>query len=175
MRQSNPFDELCTETVTLKNSEGKLSGPFQCTLTNEQCIVFDTEFAGVEGNLLYRALPNGRVESFLIIEVQYSSGFSDEIPPSYECTLRKKGIIKDPSKVPSSTTVNIQQAETVQVGDYNSVEVSKLFLSLIEQIESADVPAEKKEEAKSLLKRALENPVVASCLGSAVGSMVSYL
>ena len=66
-------------------------------------------------------------------------------------------------------TVNITGSSNVVVGDNNSQTVTQTVRDLVAVIESSTAPQEQKAEAKSLLRRFLEHPLLAAVSGGAVG------
>lgn len=65
-------------------------------------------------------------------------------------------------------TVNITGSTNVVVGNNNSQVVTQTVRDLISIIESSDAPHEQKTEAKSLLRRFLEHPLLAAVAGGAI-------
>ncbi len=62
-----------------------------------------------------------------------------------------------------------------QVGNGNIQNINNVFAQLQEQIELADAPTEQKEEAKSLLSKFLEHPLVCSVIGGVVGGVTGNM
>lgn len=57
-----------------------------------------------------------------------------------------------------------------QIGDYNTQNIVNSFEALV-KIEATDSMPEQKEEAKGILRKLLEHPLVISVLGAAVGGV----
>ena len=66
-------------------------------------------------------------------------------------------------------TINITDSTNVVVGNNNSQVVTQTVRDLISIIESSDASSEQKVEAKSLLRRFLEHPLLAAVAGGAIG------
>ncbi len=66
-------------------------------------------------------------------------------------------------------TVNISDSTNVVVGNNNSQVVTQTVRNLISIIESSDSPNEQKTEAKSLLRRFLEHPLLTAVAAGAIG------
>jgi hypothetical protein len=67
---------------------------------------------------------------------------------------------------------HINNAQSIQIGDFNSQNVVNSFEALVKKIESSSASPVEKEEAKSLLSKFLTHPVVVSVLGAAAGSII---
>lgn len=66
-------------------------------------------------------------------------------------------------------TINISGSSNVVVGNNNSQAVTQTVRDLVSIIESSDAPAEQKNEAKGLLRKLLEHPLLAALAGGAIG------
>jgi len=66
-------------------------------------------------------------------------------------------------------TVNITGSTNVVVGNNNSQTIASNIRELVAVVESADASPEQKLEAKSLLRRFLEHPLVVASAGGAIG------
>lgn len=63
----------------------------------------------------------------------------------------------------SKYNLNVHSAQTLQVGDNNTLNVQQVNLErLYAQIDRMDAPPEEKAKAKGLLAKVLENPLVAA-------------
>lgn len=62
-----------------------------------------------------------------------------------------------------------------QIGDYNTQKIEAIFEYIVNGIENAEAPKEQKEQAKSLLKKALEHPITSSVIGAGVSVLISKL
>ena len=69
-------------------------------------------------------------------------------------------------------TVNISGSNQVVVGDNNSQVVTQQIQGLISLINSANATNEQKLEAKGLLRRFLEHPLVSTIAGAAVTNLL---
>ena len=66
-------------------------------------------------------------------------------------------------------TVNISGSTNVVVGDNNKQTITHHIFELSRAIDNTNAPSAQKEEAKSLLRRFAEHPLVAAVAGGAVG------
>jgi len=62
-----------------------------------------------------------------------------------------------------------------QVGNGNIQNINNVFAQLQQHIDLADAPAEQKEEAKGLLAKFLEHPLVCSVIGGVVGGVTGSM
>lgn len=85
------------------------------------------------------------------------------------CMLRKKD-----GEPGHSIVINGNNAN-VQVGNNNVQNVSNAFNYLLEQIDKSSATAQEKSDAKSLMKKFIEHPLVNTILGTAGGALTSLL
>jgi hypothetical protein len=79
------------------------------------------------------------------------------------------------SPAPKSTIINISNSQGIQVGDHNTQNIEIGLNELVEKINSSDVSEVEKLEAKSGLRKLMENPVVAGVLGGATSGILALL
>lgn len=63
----------------------------------------------------------------------------------------------------------------VQIGNDNVQNISKVFKFMIEQIDKLNATSEEKHNAKEMLKKFIEHPLVNTILGTAGGALTSLL
>jgi len=85
------------------------------------------------------------------------------------CMLRKKD-----GEPGHSIVINGNNAN-VQVGNNNVQNVSNAFNYLLEQIDKSSATAQEKSDAKSLMKKLIEHPLVNTILGTAGEALTSLL
>lgn len=66
-------------------------------------------------------------------------------------------------------TVNVTGSSNVVVGDHNQLTVTQHIAELARVIDNSSGTSEQKAEAKSIIRRLAEHPLVAAIAGSAVG------
>ena len=64
--------------------------------------------------------------------------------------------------VNKNQTININGSSGFQVGDYNSQSITVGIEALLQQIDASSTTVEEKAEAKSLLRKLLEHPLVSA-------------
>lgn len=69
----------------------------------------------------------------------------------------------------NTQTVNVSGSSNVVVGNYNTLSVQSNVEELVKLIEASKGTPESKAEAKGLLRRFLEHPLLAAAAGGAIG------
>lgn len=82
-----------------------------------------------------------------------------------------EGAVKPPiaMNIDQSQTIHISGSSNFQVGNGNTQEIQAGVSILISAIENSESPPQQKEEAKTLLRKFLEHPLVSSVAGGAIG------
>jgi hypothetical protein len=169
----NPFEKLCNDEVFLESRDGQRKGPFKCALDSKSVRLFEKDLDVEEGAKVLRQLPGGRVESYTVLEVNYSPGLMN-IPPNWHLKVQKDSSLVE-REGGRTVNVSIHDSQGIQIGDHNLQNVTIAFQALLAAIEQADAPSEQKQEAKGRLKRFLEHPLVTSVLGGAAGGIAGIL
>ncbi|MFA5171723.1 MAG: RIP homotypic interaction motif-containing protein [Sulfuriferula sp.] len=173
----NPFASLQNDTVYIENNTGTRSAPYKTAIGSKNGLsatIFEATLDAEEGWKLIRPLPSGKEEIFTILEANYSPGLHS-IPPHWKLKLRKDSSMLNSPKPPQATTINITNSQGIQIGDHNVQHIASSLIGLVEKIESTNMPAQEKAEAKGLLRDLMSNPVVASILGSATSGVLALL
>lgn len=71
--------------------------------------------------------------------------------------------------IDGSQTINISNSSNFQAGNNNSQTINNGVQALIKTINESGASQADKEEAKSLLKKLLEHPLVSAIIGGAIG------
>ena len=71
--------------------------------------------------------------------------------------------------IDQSRAINIRGSSNFQIGDHNSQTIHAGVRALIETINTATADPSEKAEAKSLLRKFLEHPLVCAVAGNAIG------
>lgn len=175
---SNPFAHLHTDTVFIQSPDGIRSGPYKTKVGSSggghSATVFDESFAAEEGWLLVRELPGGREETYQLLEMNFSHGHSG-ISPHWSLKLRKSSSLVHQSQPKQAPSITINNSHGFQIGDNNVQHIANGLAGLVRKIEESPASAEEKAEAKSRLAKLMENPIVASVLGSAVSGVLDLL
>lgn len=163
------LQDLQNDKVFVVKSDGARTGPFRTAVTQGSAIVFDPKFDSDDGDRLIRALPNGKEETYLILECEYSPGLAS-IPPHYNLKLQKTTAIRPAAQL--STTVNIHNSSGIQVGDHNVVNIQNALNELVQRIDAAPATLEEEAQAKGKLAAFLAHPLVGAVLGGVAGGLV---
>lgn len=175
---NNPFASMHTDTVHVKSPDGTQSGTYMTKIGAKNgyhaATVFDESFIGMEGWILSRELPNGREETYKIVEVNYSQGISG-IPPHWNLKLHKDASLLHVAQAKQVPNITINNSQGIQIGDHNVQHIANSLAGLIEKIDDSTASPQEKDEAKGLISKLLESPVVASVLGGTVSGVLALL
>ena len=152
----------------IQKKDGSVVGPIKASFTGNIIFVLDKEADIEEGDVILRQLPSGRDERNIVTEAIFYSRGPGGIGAHYQLKF-SRGSQAEPKK--PSHTINIHGAQSVQVGDYNTQNIVNSFEALVKKIENAEASIEEKEEAKGMLRRLLEHPLVVSIIGAAAGTV----
>ena len=163
--------EMFTDQVYLVRGSAR-RGPFRARVSSNQVILphlGTTQVDIDEQDTVERELPNGRTEAYEIEEATFhSSPKPQKVPSNWELRVRKMGAKS--SRRDAGTTINIENAGGVQVGDQNTQVIANSIQLLAQRIEQSGAPEAERASAKKKLAEFLAHPLVASLLGAAAGS-----
>jgi len=169
----NPFAEMCNDEVFIIKPNGVKSGPQKSALSPDQVEIFNESLDVDEGDTVMRELPNGKTETYTVLEVNFTDKFH-AIPACYSLKIRKDSSLIAQNKV-KTTNIHISHSQGFQIGDHNVQNIIDSFKTLACRIEDSEASDNEKREAKTQLRNFIENPLVCSILGSAVGSLLAML
>ncbi len=173
----NPFAELLNDTVYIQNISGDRTGPFKTAIGSKNGLsatIFDESLDVEEGWAVLRPLPNGKEESYTVLEANYSPGLHS-IQPHWTLKLKKDSSLINRQPAHKKTTINISNSNGIQVGDNNVLNIESGLNELIQQIKSSNTSGAEKKQAMGTVKTLINNPIVASVLGSATSGLLSLL
>lgn len=154
------------ELAKVEKPTGEVKGPYKAKFTGSTIFIDDGMADVEEGDFILRKLPNGKDERSLVAEANFYHQGIAGFGPHYQIKFTKGAVRKEEKSVQN---ININNAQGIQIGDYNKQDVMNTFESLIKQIEASGASPEQKIEVKSLLKQFLEHPLTAAIVGSGVG------
>ncbi len=166
------IDRLMGDDIYIKSPSGETVGPVKSSVQGNKVYINDEKLVIEEGGKILRPLPNGKAESYLILQVDFHKDPFGGRLSHYEITTRKESSLVP---VPSSMTINISHSQGIQIGDGNVQSIVTSFETLLKAIESADVSGDQKKDVKAKLKAFLSHPLTTSVLGSAVGKILEKL
>lgn len=165
----NPFNSFPREDARVEKNDGSVVGPYKATFAGNTIVIWDAQADIEEGDVILRKLPSGKDERSLVAEAKFYQKMHS-IPAHYQITFKKWSASQMQQK--PSHNITIHSAQSVQIGDYNTQNIINSIQALKNQIESSNVSPEEKEEAKTLLSKFLNHPLVASILGAAAGAII---
>ncbi len=166
------IDSLMGDDIYIESPSGEMVGPVKSSVQGNKVFINDETLVIEEGGKILRPLPNGKAESYSILQVDFHKDTFGGTLSHYEITTRKDSSLVP---VPSSTTINISQSQGIQIGDGNVQNIVTSFEALAKAFDSADVPEDQKKDAKAKLKAFLSHPLTTSVLGSAAGKLIGIL
>lgn len=159
------------EKALIEKESGQVCGPYEAIFAGGTVIIADASADVEVGDTVVRQLPNGKDERSVVAEAKfYRVGFGGS--PGGHFQVKIKDSAKTTSR-PYAQHINISNAQSVQIGDFNKQSIVNSFESLIKEIDASDAPLKEKEETKSLLAAFLKHPLVVSVLGSVAKGLFS--
>lgn len=163
---------LKKEEAFILKPDGRRLGPYMATFAGNTVIV-DDKLADIDdGDQVMRLLPSGKEE---IKHINQCNFFDTKIAgygPHYQ--LKVKPVPSTDSYSVKHQTIHINGSNSnVQIGDHNRMEFRENIHNLINTIEKTEASNEEKEEARGLLKKFLEHPLVNTIAGSAASAFLS--
>lgn len=157
------------EKAYIIKKDGSEIGPYKAKFAGTTVIINDPKADIEDGDKVFRLLPNGNREIKLVESCNFYNTKIGSFGPHFQ--LKVKPISTEKSQ--SNPTQNIAiSGGNVQIGNNNRMEFQSHINSIIEMIDKAGNDESKKEEAKGLLKKFLEHPLVSSIAGASVGAFL---
>ncbi len=128
-----------------------------------------------EGDKVFQLLPNGTRVEFEVEDVNYLSGlggmdgcFALELSKVRARPKKPTGTTTNHITIHGSTGIQIGRACStgIQIGDHNVQHLQAAMKEVLAAIESAHASAKDKAEAKGLLSKFLEHPLVSAAVGA---------
>jgi hypothetical protein len=86
-----------------------------------------------------------------------------------------EGNREPPIAITLDQSVNVHNSQNVAIGNDNTQHWQGQFEALIKQIDASTSSPAEKQQAKSILKALLSNPIVAAIAGASVGALLKQL
>lgn len=160
---------LQTEHVRVLKADGREVGPYPAAFAGDTIFIEDERADVEEGDTVLRRLPNGKDERSVVTEATFYPKRAGSFGPRYHLKFKKGSDL--PMQRPGHN-ITISGAQSVQIGDYNTQNITNSLEALVKMIDSSSAPASEKSEAKSRLARFLEHPLVVASVGAGVGAAV---
>jgi hypothetical protein len=172
------FKDMCTDTVRILSASGDVIGEYKAAMSqspDRKVHIFETVVNAGEGDELHQIVPGGRTLKFIITDVSHDNGFGDGDSACWCLTIEKATDLQKKESVGAGQTFNISGSTGVQIGNQNSMQISDAFKALAENIDKSDVSEEEKKEAKGLLAKAVEHPLLSALLGGLAQGIITAL
>ncbi|MCP8346654.1 hypothetical protein DN387_00185 [Pseudomonas sp. FBF18] len=160
----NPFADMEEDTVIVERG-GREVGRHSCCFTQPRLTIIGNDVDVVEGDKIFQLLPNGSRVEFDVEDVNYQSGLGG-MDGCFAIELAK---VRAKPKSATGTTTNhitIHGSTGIQIGDHNVQNLQVAMKEVLAAIESAHASLREKEEAKGLLSKFLEHPLVSAAVGA---------
>lgn len=159
------------EEAFILKPDGRRLGPYKATFAGGTVIVDDKMADIDDGDQVMRLLPSGKEEIKYINQCSFYDTSIAGYGPHYQ--LKVKPVPSTESYTVKHQTINVGNNSNVQIGDHNKMEFRENIQNLIQTIDKSSASEPEKEEAKGLLKKFLEHPLVTTIAGSAAGAFLS--
>lgn len=159
------------EDAFILKPDGRRLGPYKATFAGGTVIVDDKMADIDDGDQVMRLLPSGKEEIKHINQCTFYDTSIAGHGPHYQ--LKVKPVPNTESYTVKHQTINVGNNSNVQIGDHNRMEFRENIQNLINTIERSSASEPEKEEAKGLLKKFLEHPLVTTIAGAAAGAFLS--
>lgn len=166
------------DSVNVYKSNGDFVAKCDAEINGHKILIYNSYFGIVDrGYKISRYSNTGDEELFIVtsIEAYGDEENSHDITkwnPYLICQVVKAG---DNSALEKRQNIQIHNAQSVQIGDHNTANISNSFQSLINEINNSNATPEQKTEAKSRLKAVIESPLFNTILGSSAAALIAML
>lgn len=159
------------DEVFIQSPNGENIGPVKSSVQRNKVFIRDEKLAIEEGGKILRTLPNGKSESYSILQVDFFKDPGGKLS-HYEILVRKEASLV-PTPLPN--VINISNCQGVQVGDYNIQNIAGALEELAQALDSSKADPEQRTEAKGLLKALLKHPVTVAVIGATTKKVLDSL
>lgn len=162
---------LPTEDAYILKPNGDRLGPYKAKFAGSTVIVNDPKADIDDGDQVSRVLPSGKEEIKHIKECKfYSIGIGGQ-GPHYQLAVAPMAASQSYAHTTQNFNFNGGPAN-VQVGNHNKIEFTSHIHALKKIIDDSNASDAEKNEAKNLLQKFLEHPLVIAVAGSAVSGLL---
>ncbi|CAI1934078.1 Uncharacterised protein [Serratia fonticola] len=151
------------ENAFILKENGDRKGPYKAKFAGDTVIINDKMADIDDGDTIVRMLPNGKEEHKKINKANFFDTSIAGFEPHYQLEVGPK--IATPP--PSSQNISIHGGN-VQIGNHNHLQVTNSIETLNNLINNSQASAEQKREAKSLLSKLAEHPLITAIAGGAI-------
>lgn len=168
------LEKLYTDDAYIVDEYGNKKGPYKTRFGRGNTLTFLDEALEIvldTGYRIIRPLENGEKVVFTVTAYEFQERIN-RIPPQHIVKIEKRGRSKAETKSVQKSAVDIKASQMEENGLIN---LPDAFVELIERIEAIDTTPEEKAEARSVLKKLLENRAVSAILGEASSGLLLLL
>ncbi|EIX9075593.1 TPA: hypothetical protein R1R37_002562 [Klebsiella aerogenes] len=152
------------EEAFILKKDGSRKGPYKAKFAGDTVVINDKMADIDDGDFVVRVLPNGKEEHKEIYKANFYDTKLGGFGPHFQLKVGPK---KD---MPSFASQHINiHGGNVQIGNHNRLEISNSIETLNNLINNAETTTEQKEEAKGLLRKLAEHPLITALAGGAIG------
>ncbi|EMJ86788.1 hypothetical protein [Leptospira meyeri] len=153
------FSSMANDIISLVKPNGHNIENIKANVQPKTIFIFDEKIPLEEGDKIYRKLPNGLIESYVVLDRGYYSQFRG-IQGHYQAKVRKENSISQEkynsiTNIYNATGINSRiniNSQDSSNNVYNSDEIFTSILQVIENIKEAEIQSKAKqllEEMKS--------------------------
>ncbi|MFC6123227.1 hypothetical protein ACFPZP_19450 [Citrobacter bitternis] len=151
------------EEAFILKKDGNRVGPYKSKFAGDTVIVNDKMADIDDGDTVIRVLPNGKEEHKEIYKANFHDTGIGGFGPHFQLKVGPKKMMP----ALSSQQINIHGGN-VQIGDHNRLEITNSIETLNNLINSSQGTPQQKEEAKGLLRKLAEHPLLTAIAGGAI-------
>lgn len=170
----NLFSPNAGQDVIYIERNGERQGPYKCRFASPKMSLWYKELDIEEGDKLVRVL-HGKEQVYTVREVGYSHGMGGHIPAHYTVNLSKDTAIQQQPRSTTTNHINISSSTGIQIGDHNVQHLEAAIKEVLAAIEKAHASKDEKEEAKGLLSKFLEHPLVSAAVGAGLPAALGLI
>ncbi|MCS4265289.1 hypothetical protein [Serratia sp. BIGb0163] len=151
------------ENAFILKTNNERKGPYKAKFAGDTVIINDKMADIDDGDTVIRTLPSGKEEHKIINKVNFYDTKIGGFGPHFQL---KVGSAKT---MPAQSTQNINiHGGNVQIGNNNRQEITNSIETINNIINNSQASDEEKKEAKNLLAKLAEHPLVTSIVGGAI-------
>jgi hypothetical protein len=170
------LEKLYTDDVYIMDKEGNKRGPYKTRFGSGNTLTFLDETLEIvvdTGYQVIRPLEDGGEMVFNVIAYDFQERIN-RIPPQHIVKIENR----DKAQVQEETEAvqkKVDHTKGSQVEEIDGMNIPDAFVALIERIDASDTTPKEKAEARSIIKKLLENRAVSTILGEAASGLLLLL
>ena len=168
------LEKLYTDDAYIVDEAGNRRGPYKTRFGRGNTLTFLDESLEIEvdtGYQIIRPLDDGGEMLFHVTAYEFQERIN-RIPPQHLLGIEKRD---HPAEEREAVQTSAGDMDESQMEEKSVISLPHAFAELIERIEAGDTTPEEKAEAKSVMKKLLENRSVSAILGDAVTGLLLLL